>query len=50
MPKVSVSRNRISSSAGSAASGASTLSSTPGRFFFIWIGVLNTSSAPAANS
>ena len=27
-----------------------TLSSTPGRFFFIWIGIANTSSAPAANS
>ena len=32
------------------ASAASTLSMTPGRFFFIWIGVVNTSRAPAAKS
>ena len=49
-PNVPVSRNRIVSNTVSALSEASTLNSTPGRFFFIWIGVANTSSAPAANS
>ena len=32
-----------------AVSGAMTVNSTPGRFFFMKIGVLNTSTAPAAN-
>ncbi len=50
MPSVVVSRNRISSSAGILASSQSTETITPGRFFFIWIGVTNASSAPASMS
>ena len=35
---------------GDTASSQSTDTMTPGRFFFIWIGVMNASSAPASMS
>ena len=45
-PKVLVSRNRIASTAAASAGRQSTVSVTPGRFFFIWMAVVKTSSTP----
>ena len=50
MPRVVVSRKRISSIAGIFGSSQRTETITPGRFFFIWIGVTKASSAPASMS
>ena len=49
-PSVVVSRKRISSMSPILGSSQITETMTPGRFFFIWTGVTNASSAPAAMS
>jgi len=50
MPKVAVSVKMMSSIRSMSDVRHRTLSSTPGRFFFIWIDVVKTSIAPASNS
>ena len=46
-PSVVVSLNRMSSMAAASAGRQRTVSFTPGRFFFIWMAVVYTSSTPS---